>query len=226
MQAATDARSSADLVYFPFDLLHLDGEDLRTAPLIARKERLEGLLKRAPPQLRYSEHVVGNGPEVLRNACALRVEGIVSKRISAPYAPGDRGIWMKSKCLNRQEFVVVGWTDPEGSRRGVGALLLGYHDEAGRLTYAGRVGTGMSQRELSHIAGLLTPLAIDGMPLATPPPRESRFGSPLNLLKVHWVKPELVVEVTFLTWTTDGLLRQVVYRGLREDKRAKDVRRS
>jgi bifunctional non-homologous end joining protein LigD len=130
---------------------------------------------------------------------------------------------VKSKCLNRQEFVVVGWTDPEGSRRGVGALLLGYYD-AGQLIYAGRVGTGMSQRELARVAGLLAPLAIDKMPLASPPPRESRFGSPLQLSKVHWVKPKLVVEVTFLTWTADGPLRQAVYQGVREDKPASEAR--
>jgi bifunctional non-homologous end joining protein LigD len=148
MQAATDSRASTDLVYFAFDLLWIDGEDLRLRPLVDRKKRLEALLKGAPSQVRYSEHLVGNGPEVLRKACALYVEGIVSKRADAPYVPGDRGIWTKAKCVNRQEFIVVGWTDPEGSRRGVGALLLGYYDSNGRLIYAGRVGTGMTQRTL------------------------------------------------------------------------------
>jgi ATP-dependent DNA ligase len=108
--------------------------------------------------------------------------------------------------------VVVGWTDPEGSRSHIGALLLGYYTADGRLHYAGRAGTGINDKELKRLAGVLKPLAIPKMPLAEPPPRDSRFGSPLKLSKVHWVKPEAVVEVTYLTWTEDNLLRQVSYQ--------------
>ena len=140
-----------------------------------------------------------------------------------PYAPGDRGIWVKSKCLNREEFVVVGWTDPEGSRSHIGALLLGYYTDDGRLLYAGRAGTGMTDKELKRLAGVLAPLQVPKMPLAEPPPRDSRFGSPLKLSRVHWVRPEVVVEVTYLTWTEDNLLRQVSYQGQREDKPATQV---
>lgn len=104
-----------------------------------------------------------------------------------PYAQGDRGIWIKSKCLNREEFVVVGWTDPEGSRSHIGALLLGYYTEEGRVHYAGRVGTGITDKELKRLAGLLKPLAVLKLPLAEPPPRDNRFGSPLKRSKVHWV---------------------------------------
>lgn len=142
------------------------------------------------------------------------------------YAPGDRGIWVKSKCLNREEFVVVGWTDPEGSRRHIGALLLAYYTADGRLLYAGRAGTGMNDKELKRLAGVLKPLAVLKMPLAEPPPRDSRFGSPLKLSRVPWVKPELVVAVTYLTWTEDNLLRQVSYQGQREDKPARDAVRA
>jgi ATP-dependent DNA ligase len=124
-------------------------------------------------------------------------------------APGNRGIWIKTKCLNRQEFVVIGWTEPEGSRPHLGSVLLGYYRPDGSLTYAGRAGTGMTRRVLADLSARLRPLAIKKMPLSAPPPRESRFGSPLELSRVHWVKPKLVVEVTFLTWTDDGLLRQV-----------------
>jgi ATP-dependent DNA ligase len=115
----------------------------------------------------------------------------------------------QSKCLNREEFVVVGWTDPEGSRSHIGALLLGYYTDDGRLHYAGRAGTGMTEKELKRLAAVLAPLQVPKMPLAEPPPRDSRFGSPLKLSRVHWVRPELVVEVTYLTWTEDNLLRQV-----------------
>jgi bifunctional non-homologous end joining protein LigD len=120
---------------------------------------------------------------------------------------------------------VVGWTDPEGARPFLGALLLGYYDPDDRLVFAGRVGSGINQAELQRLSRKLRPLAIDTMPLAAPPPRNSRFDSPLELSRVHWVKPELVVEVKYLAWTNDNLLRQVVYEGLREDKPAADVRR-
>jgi bifunctional non-homologous end joining protein LigD len=106
---------------------------------------------------------------------------VISKRIDRPYAPGDRGIGVKSKCLNREDFVVVGWTDPENSLGHLGALLLGYYTDDGRLRYAGRVGTGIADEELMRVAGVLKPLAVAKMPLAEPPPRDSRFGSPLKL---------------------------------------------
>ena len=155
----------------------------------------------------------------------MKLEGIISKQADAPYAPGNRGQWLKVKCLNREEFVVVGWTDPEGARPFLGALLLGYYDPDGRLIYAGRAGTGIGHAELERLWRRLQPLATPKMPLDVPPPRDSRFGSPLVLSRIHWVRPELVAEVKFLTWTEDNLLRQVVYEGLREDKPAADVRR-
>ena len=155
--------------------------------------------------------------------CALGLEGIVSKRLDAAYRPGQRGLWLKTKCLNREEFVVVGWTDPEGSRPFIGALLLAYYDPDGRLIYAGRVGSGMRADELEDLLRRLQPLETDRMPLDVAPPRSIRFGSPLVLSRVQWVRPELVVEVKFLTWSEDGLLRQVVYEGIREEKPAREV---
>ena len=155
----------------------------------------------------------------------MSLEGIVSKRADAPYTPGNRGLWLKVKCLHREEFVVIGWTDPEGARPYLGALLLGYYDADDRLIFAGRVGSGINQAELQRLSRKLQPLATDTMPLAARPPRNSRFGSPLELSRVHWVRPELVVEVKYLAWTNDNLLRQVVYEGLREDKPATDVHR-
>jgi DNA ligase D-like protein (predicted ligase) len=225
IQAASDAGNAAGLVYFIFDLLHLDGDDVSARPLIERKARLTALLANAVPPLHYSDYHRGQGSAFHEQACKLELEGIVSKRADAAYAPGNRGLWLKVKCLYREEFVVVGWTDPEGRRPWLGALLLAYYDPNGRLVYAGRAGTGIKQVELERLWRKLQPLAIDAMPLDVPPPRTSRFGSPLVLSRVHWVRPELVAEVKFLTWTDDNLLRQVVYEGLREDKPAAEIRR-
>jgi len=225
VQLASDGGNAAALVYFLFDLLHLDGEDLRERSLIERKERLKALLASAAPCVHYSDHVVGQGPAFYDKACAMRVEGIVSKRVDAAYAPGNRGLWRKVKCLNRAEFVVIGWTEPEGRRPYLGALLLGYYDPNRKMIYAGRVGAGINNAELELLWRRLQPLATNTMPLDGAPPRGSRFGSPLVLSRVHWVQPELVAEVKFLAWTEDNLLRQVVYEGLRDDKPAKEVRR-
>lgn len=223
LQAAMDEGRTDQLIYFVFDLLYLDGKDLARLPLVERKERLRRLMAKDVPGLRYSEHVVGGGPRFRQHACKLGLEGAISKLRDRPYAPGDRGIWVKSKCLNREEFVVVGWTDPEGSRSHIGALLLGYYTTDGKLHYAGRAGTGMTVKELKRLSEVMKPLHAARMPLAEPPPRDSRFGSPLQLSNVHWVKPEVVVEVSYLTWTEDNLLRQVSYQGQREDKPARQV---
>ena len=131
----------------------------------------------------------------------------------------------QSKALNRQEFVIVGWSDPEGSRPYLGALLLGFYSDDGKLVYAGRVGTGMPVKVLTDLRRRLEPLAQRTSPLSVPPPRKTRFGSPLVLSRVHWVEPRLVAEITYLTWTVDNLLRHTVYIGLREDKPDEEVRR-
>ena len=177
------------------------------------------------PGLQFNGHETGDGELIRRHACQLGFEGVVSKTADAPYAPGNRGLWRKAKCLNRQEFVVVGWTDPEGSRPHLGALLLGYYTDDGKLIYAGRVGTGMPEKVLNDLRRRLDPLARTTSPLSVPPPRTTRFGSPLVLSRVHWVEPKLVAEITYLTWTADNLLRHTVYVGLREDKPADQVRR-
>jgi ATP-dependent DNA ligase len=183
------------------------------------------LLANAPSPLHYNDHQLGHGRTFHAKACAMSLEGIVSKRADASYAPANRGLWLKVKCLHREEFVVVGWTEPEGKRPYLGALLLGYYDPGGSLVYAGRAGTGIDNAELERLWRRLQPLATDRMTLDVPPPRGSRFGSPLVHSRVHWVRPELVAEVKFLAWTEDNLLRQVVYEGLREDKPAREVRR-
>jgi bifunctional non-homologous end joining protein LigD len=179
VQLASDSGNAAALVFFLFDVLHLDGEDLREHSLIERKERLSALLANAAPSLHYSDHVIGQGPGFYEKACAMRVEGIVSKRNDAAYVPGNRGLWRKVKCLNRAEFVVIGWTEPEGRRPYLGALLLGYYDPDGKLVYAGRVGSGIDYGELERLWHRLQSLATDKTPLEVPPPRSSRFDSPL-----------------------------------------------
>jgi ATP-dependent DNA ligase len=192
-------------VYFAFDLLYLDGEELIGLSLIDRKTRLEGFLVGAPDAIRYSDHQIGEGRQFHKVACQHRLEGIVSKRLDGRYEP-DRRSWLKTKCLNREDFVVVGWSDPEGTRHRIGALLLGYYTpDDGKLIYAGRVGTGMPVAELERLYGRLRLLLMPKMPLSEPPPRGGRFGSPLVLSRVHWVQPEVVVEVSYVEMTPAGL---------------------
>jgi ATP dependent DNA ligase C terminal region len=155
---------------------------------------LEPLLANKPG-LQFNGHDTGDGELILKHAGKLGFEGVVSKTIDAPYAPGNRGLWRKAKWLNRQEFVIVGWSDPEGSRPHLGALLLGYYTDDGKLIYAGRVGTGMPDRVLADLRRRLDPLARKTSPLNVPPPRKTRFGSPLVLSRVHWVDPTLVTDL-------------------------------
>jgi DNA ligase D-like protein (predicted ligase) len=223
IQNATDA-GQGSLVFFVFDLLFLDGEDIRDLALVDRKTRLEAVLVGAPESLRYNDHQIGQGPAFHRLACERGLEGIVSKRIDGRYEP-DRRTWLKTKCLNREEFVVVGWSDPEGRRHRIGSLLLGYYTPDGNLTYAGRVGTGMRVAETGAAMAASTPARGRQDAPVRSAPTGSRFGSPLVLSRVHWVQPEMVVEVSYVEWTPDGLLRHVVYLGEREDKPAIEVRR-
>jgi hypothetical protein len=149
IQNATDT-GEGSLIFFLFDLLHLDGENLMALPLMDRKARLASLLNGASGSLRYNDHQIGHGPAFHRLACERGLEGIVSKRTDGRYE-ADRRSWLKVKCLNREEFVVVGWSDPEGSRHRIGALLLGYYTPDGKLIYAGRAGTGLPEAELERL---------------------------------------------------------------------------
>src|ERR1700733_10952712 len=223
-QAATDGERGVHLVYYAFDLLHLGGWDISNLQLIERKALLEPLVK-DKPGLQFNGHEARDGELILKHAGKLGFEGVVSKTIDAPYAPGNRRLWRKAKALNRQEFVIVGWSDPEGSRPHLGALLLGYYTDDAKLIYAGRVGTGMPDKVLADLRRRLDPLARKTPPLNVLTPRKTRLGSPLVLSRVHWVEPKLVAEITYLTWTADNLLRHTVYVGLREDKPAAQARR-
>ena len=218
LQAALAAGRDDLVTYLSFDLLYLDGRDLRTEPLTQRKRALHELLARAPGgPIRYAEHIAGDGREFLAASCSLALEGAVSKRADAPYRPGRSSEWRKTKCRERQEFVVGGYTEPQGTRAGLGSLLLGYYDPSGDLRYAGRVGGGLSERELTTLAARLEPLATTDSPFPEPPPAGGR--------SVHWTRPEIVVEVEFAEWTASGLLRQPVFLGTREDRDPSSVRR-
>ncbi len=225
IQAASEGRTRANLAYFAFDLLFLDGADLRERPLSERKGTLRRLLSPDRQPIRYGDHYIGHGAAFFERACKAQLEGIVSKRLDAPYKPGDRGLWRKTKCYCEEEFVVVGYTDPKGSRPHMGSILLAYHALDGRLVYAGRGGRGITERELGSLIKKFKRLVVPETPLDVLPPSTSRFGEPLNLARVHWMTPRLVCTVKFLAWTEDGQLREVIYVGLREDKPAREVRR-
>ena len=216
LQQAVGRGAGRSLVYVAFDLLFLDGRDLRPEPLLARKKELARLLEGRRGALRYSEHFDEPGQKVYERACRMALEGIVSKRKQAPYTAGRGQAWLKVKCVARQEFVIGGYTDPEGARVEFGSLLLGVHEPDGRLVYAGRVGTGFSRATLAALGKRLRKLGQRGSPFAADGPRPPTRGA-------HWVKPVLVAEVAFTEWTRDGLLRHPAFEGLREDKPAAAV---
>ena len=204
-------------VYYAFDLLYLNGLDLRKVPLLQRKELLASLLQEAQGLVRFSDHFQGDGEDLFKNACRYSLEGIISKRADRPYKSGRTTDWLKIKCLNRQEFVIGGFTEPAGARTGFGALLVGTH-ENGDLKYCGKVGTGYSDRTLRELRSRLEKLEQPKPPFSNPP-----RGSALR--NAHWVRPELVAEVEFAAWTRGGILRHPSFKGLREDKKPSEVRR-
>jgi bifunctional non-homologous end joining protein LigD len=208
------------VTYFAFDLLSLDSEDLTRLPLEERKKRLRKLLGRRVGVIRYTPHLDAEGAEVFARACALGAEGIISKLRDAPYRLDARSSdWQKIKCIKRQEFVVGGFTDPSGSRVGVGSILVGYY-EAKALRFAGKVGTGRgwSSAFSLRLRRDLEIIETDRTPFDPPPPRSiARIA--------HWVKPRRVAEVEFTEWTSDGRVRHPSLQGFRKDKRPRDVHR-
>jgi bifunctional non-homologous end joining protein LigD len=200
--------------YYVFDLLYADGRDTRPLPLTERKRLLAGAVDFTDP-LRLTEHRARDGARFFQQACRDGWEGLVAKRADAPYTGGRNRSWLKFKCENAQEFVIGGYTDPQRSRVGFGALLLGYYDRDGALVYAGKVGTGFDQRTLRALHATLAGLEQPGSPFS-----RGRLPSPRG---VHWVKPRLVGQVGFSEWTEDGQLRHPRFQGLRDDKEAADV---
>jgi bifunctional non-homologous end joining protein LigD len=213
LQNSLSTDASDNLAYYVFDLLHLDGNDLMQLPLLTRKETLAEILKAksSTSAIRYSEHWLGQGERLYDEACRSGLEGVISKRADQPYRSGRGRDWVKTKCVQNQEFVIGGFTDPAGSRAGLGALLVGVHDERGRLVYAGKVGTGFTRQSLTELRYRLDPLVSKASPFVNPPRGAEARG-------VHWVRPELIGAVSFAEWTSDNMLRHPSFQGLREDK--------
>jgi bifunctional non-homologous end joining protein LigD len=217
MQGALgDGGNPQSIQAYVFDLLYLDGKDVTGESLTTRKEALEGLLKKSKDSksLHYSDHVTGHGADMLAKSCAMGLEGVVSKLADSPYRPGRQKTWLKSKCIKRQEFVIIGFTDARTGTRAIGALHLGYN-EHGKLKYAGKVGTGFGMKYALALYGRLTKLRT-----GTPPVQ----NLPRSIVKAaHWVKPSLLCEVSFTEWTADGHIRHPSFQGLREDKKPQEV---
>lgn len=218
LQNAFDSGSSASIVYYLFDLPYLNGVDLREVPVEERRAALATVLKlNENPLLRFSD-AFGESPEALLNsACEMQMEGLIGKRLGSPYVSRRTRDWIKLKCKHRQEFVVVGFTDPKGARSAFGALLLGLHDrDSGELRYAGKVGTGFNEATLKRIYEQLKPLQTKKPSVVNPPGGFEAKG-------VHWLKPTLLAEVAFAEMTKDGSVRHAVFHGLRDDKPAEEI---
>ncbi|MBC8001297.1 MAG: DNA ligase D [Opitutaceae bacterium] len=216
LQNALSENDESTLSYFLFDIPYLNGVDLRRVPLLKRKQVLERICDRASAPLHLSFYTPGRGDDFLGQACKLGLEGMILKVADSPYSGARTRSWLKLKCGKRQEMVIGGYTDPEGSRQGFGALLMGVYEDDGALRYSGKVGTGFDDKTLADLRTKLGKLAQD-QPAFINPPRGAEAR------KSHWVKPELVAEVAFTEWTNDGTLRHPSFQGLRIDKKATDV---
>ena len=216
------------IVFYAFDLLQLNGKDLRNLPIGERKAKLENLLKKPPGGIRYSVSFTKDIEELLSKARELGLEGLIGKRSGSLYEAGKRtGTWVKIKLHLEQEFVIGGYTEPEGARKHFGALLVGFH-EGKRFKFAGRVGTGFSEKLLSTLSSQsLNEIRVEKCPFFNlPAAGRSRWDQGLTaaeMKRCHWVKPTMVCQIKFTEWTRDDRLRQPVFLGIREDKNANEV---
>ena len=220
LQSALKQGRPRQLIYFVFDLLYVDGYDLRRSALSDRKQALAALLgQTAPGPLQYVDHIAGPGAAFFGECRRLGLEGVVSKRSDRPHRAGRSHEWLKTKCVLRDEFVVGGFTDPDGSRIGLGALLVGHFDEDGRLLYAGRVGSGFDESQLADLGRRLKSIELRKTPFADMTRDWVKRGT-------HWVRPQLVVQVQYAGWSNDGMLRHPVFQGEREDVAAASIVRA
>jgi bifunctional non-homologous end joining protein LigD len=215
------------IVFYAFDLLQLNGKDLQNLPIEERKAKLEEMLKKPPGVLRYSASFTKDIPELLDRARTLGLEGLIGERAGSRYEAGKRsGAWIKVKLHLEQEFVIGGYTEPEGSRKYFGALLMGFN-EGKKLKFAGRVGTGFSEKLLSSLFSELNKIRVDKCPFynlpAAGPNRWDQGLTAAEMKRCHWVNPAMVCQVKFTEWTRDDRLRQPVFLGIREDKNASEV---
>lgn len=220
LQNAFDGRRTAQVVFYVFDLPYAGGEDLRALPLTERRDRLQALLADVEsPLLRFSEAFDAPPADLVTSACRIGFEGVIGKRRDSPYVSRRSADWIKLKCSHRQEFVIGGYTDPQGSREGLGSLLLGVHDAQGRLRYAGNVGTGFDVATLARIRKQLQALTCETSPFDGPV-----VGARGRSTKGwHWVRPQLLAEVSFAQWTREGRIRHAVFHGLRTDKKPEAI---
>jgi bifunctional non-homologous end joining protein LigD len=217
LQGAFDTARTGDIVYYLFDLPYCAGYDLRDVPLVERRAVLQRIVERKPHEkVRFSAVFDAPPGEILASACRLGLEGVIAKRKNSAYVLRRSSDWVKLKCGQRQEFVIGGYTDPQGSRTGIGSLLLGVHDKNGELKYAGNVGTGFNEQVLRELRAKLDALGTAKSPFAA----DAQIPN-----KAHWVEPELVCEVAFGEWTRDGRVRHSVFHGLRADKPARAITR-
>ncbi len=215
LQNAFDGSSTEGLVYYLFDMPFANSRDLRQLPVVERRELLRAVVEKADSdKVRFSEAFEARPGDLVASACKLGFEGVIGKRRSAVYVSRRSADWIKLKCSHRQEFVIGGFTDPQGSRTGLGSLLLGVHAEDGTLRYAGNVGTGFSERTLADLREKLEALVVDKSPFANPRAIAK---------KAHWVQPKLLAEVAFAEWTKENRVRHSVFHGLRDDKPAKAI---
>jgi bifunctional non-homologous end joining protein LigD len=229
LQAFELGEQRPPLFYYVFDLLRLEGEDLRSLPQHERKARLATLLKKPPGLIRHSAALAGNAATLLKKAKQLGLEGLIGKRADSAYEAGRRsGAWIKLKLLQEQEFIIGGYTNPEGTRKHFGALLVGVFDKQ-QLRFCGKVGTGFDEKRLKQLFTILDKIQRDNCPFANVPElRAGRYGAGLTkteMRRCHWIEPKLVCQVKFSEWTRDAKLRQPVYLGLREDKDPTEIRR-
>ena len=218
LQNAFEAGSSGKIAYYLFDMPYLNGMDLRKVPVQERRAALAAVLEpNESPLLRFSDAFEETPEALLNSACQMQMEGLIGKRIGSAYVSRRSNDWIKLKCKNRQEFVVVGFSDPKGARSAFGALLLGLHDaDSGQLRYAGKVGTGFNESTLKSIYQRLLPLERKEPAVANPPTGYEAKG-------VHWLEPTLLAEVAFAEMTKDGSVRHAVFHGLRDDKPTKEI---
>ncbi len=225
---ARDMEGRKSPVYFyAFDLLQLDGRSLIALPLKARKDVLEKLCADAGDPIRYSAEIGEDARALLEEVKRRDLEGIVGKQHNSVYEPGRRsGAWIKLKCVNEQEFVIGGYTPPEGSRKNFGAILVGYYED-NRLMFAGKVGTGFTANSLSMLHKKFSTEERDDCPFEDLPSKQNgkwvQAITPSMMRKLHWVNPVFVCEIKFAEWTRDGKLRAPVFLGLRDDKKPKEV---